>query len=181
MAEVITGKDLQSAGTAITGATNSEGGGMANELKGIKELADTVDSILSKLTQMKGKYTGGQQQSQKPAQQNFPQQTPYAPSTANTTQQQPKQEERIVYKDKPINIDKDKVKTMIHELIVNEAPKKLPNDIQEKQISDMIGENFQNFKYNYKNIVTVGSDKILDVFAEQLVKMMENLQKEEEK
>lgn len=177
MGEIITGKDIAPLITPQVGGmspANSDIGNLVNDLKGLKELADTVDSILSKIVTMRGKGATKETQGftgQAPAQAPAQIQSNSAPQVI--------EREKVIYKMRPIN--PAKIKQLLSELIFNEAPAKLPQEIKDKKVDEMIGENFKTFTFKYKDVIEINSEIILDTIAQELSKMLQQIQEQEER
>lgn len=153
-----------------------------NQIKGLMEMVkgalDTVKEIQSmrtqaqKLVQPQQPQTEGFSGSHAPAQ---------APTTGNgsTPALTPQVQEKIIYKE--MKIDKVKLKTFMKSLLVEEA-NKLPEDLKEKKLSDITGENFDKLDLKIKKMgmnINVNGDQILDVITDQMIKVLPSLVEEE--
>lgn len=158
MGEILTSKDLLPVAKATETATIQTGLNDLNTgLKDIQNLANTVDSILTKISQMRGNKTNSQQ---------FPQGSPTEIKSTNE-----RVIEKVVYQMKPI--DRTKLKALLSELLIVQA-NRLPTDIKDKKVSELIGENFKNFKYNFLD-VEISSDQLLELITVQMAESIDRI------
>lgn len=77
----------------------------------------------------------------------------------------------------PARVDRAKLRALLRDLIVNQA-KKLPQDIQEMRVADLIGERFEAFTYRYKGVVSIDSATLLDTVSDKLADSIDGMFKE---
>lgn len=154
MGAIITADDLKP-------STPSGGGFSVKEFEGMMGLLERMFDKAIKLKQMKEANSGNQTLQSSPV--GVPQQVVNTPT-----------KEVIIHQKK--ELDETKVKQFIEELIVKIADK-LPDDIKEMKIGDIVGENFKNFKYSIRKMgVTFEIDH--SVITEELTKQfMETIPK----
>ena len=146
-------------------------GNLVQDLKGLKELADTVDSILSKVVAMRGK--SGQKKTETQGFTGHAQQVPPTTMSSGTSEQkvEVREVEKVVYVTK--RIEPEKIKAMLEDLLYIQAQEKLPDEIKQRPVSDLIGDKFKNeFKFMFKGIIPVNADQILDTMSKELSKMI---------
>ncbi|MDP2750261.1 MAG: hypothetical protein Q8O89_05515 [Nanoarchaeota archaeon] len=130
-----------------------------NSLSEIKQLADTVNSILEKVERMRG---GGSQGVSSPH------------GIRDTVV---KVEEKIVYQPQPPKpINREKLRTYLFGAIVK-AANILPDDIKNKTFGDVIGENFKTLKYELAGL-ELSSNQILDLITNNVADAIDRLNAE---
>lgn len=71
-------------------------------------------------------------------------------------------------------IDRKKLKAFLSDVIINQA-RKIPEDIQNKKLSELIGENFQKFNYKFKGMVNINSEFLIDTLTEQVANQVDTM------
>lgn len=152
MAEVITAKDLVIPAQA-------QAGGMMNDIKDLNDFVKNISQVMQQMAQLKGQYQGiaGTKQ-------ETPVLTSHAPNLPSTKE---------VYI--PMEIDQKKVKAMLYDLLTVQAPK-LPPDIQEYKIKDIIGENWDKLKINIMGS-EINSSQLMEAISIQLTEQIKRCSK----
>lgn len=164
MGELITASNLNpipAAPPAIPGAPLPQSGGFNINMSDIKEILSLVKDGIQNFKEIQAMRAQFQ-----PAAQNLNQiggtAAPIAPGAPPPT---------IVQEVKMIQtkmtVDRVKLKTLLSDLITNQA-NKLPNDIKERKISELIGENWNKFTYKHKGVINIDSNFIMETLVEQL-------------
>lgn len=105
----------------------------------------------------------------------MPQGSPYQPSHKGEGKEIQIKREVI-----EMDIDEEKVKAMVRDLIVNQMDK-LPDDIKEKPIKEFIGDNFLEFKYTIKKMgmnINLNHESMIELISKNLIQGVKNCQKE---
>lgn len=133
------------------GDVNKIVGESGNNLKELTDLAKVVENIIIKVVEIQSRR---------------PQPIVTASNGAPATPM-------IQYVEK--QIDEKKVIDGLRDLLVNTATK-LPEDIQELKIKDLIGENFKTLKVKVMGIDATG-ENLLEIITSQLVQQMKSCYK----
>lgn len=151
------------------------------QIKGLVEMfkgaLDTVKEIQKMRMETQNLINPQQAQNQT---QGFTGQAP-ALSPTQPSSMTPQTIEKIIYKE--MEIDKEKLKNFMRSLLVTEAGK-LPEEIKEKKLSEITGENFNTLEVNVKKFgmnIKANGDQILDVIVDQMIKVLPQLKKEDQK
>lgn len=174
---VITSADLMRPAPSLVNPTGSPMGGF--DLKEVQTIMSQFKDILGTfqdIMKFKSQMTGEKAQTQ-----GFngtaTQQPPTAPYHGAP---HPIVQEKIVYR--PMEIDQNKVKQLLNELLSQTLPEKIPQEFQEKKLSDFLGENWTNIQIPYKYMgmnITLTAEILSEKIAEGLVKNLESLKKDE--
>jgi len=175
-------KAVPNASNIIQSAPATPQGIDFGQIKGIMEMVkgalDTVKEIQSMRTQAQNLIQPQQAQTDGFSGSTAPAQ---APTTGNgsTPALTPQVVEKIVYKE--MKIDKEKLKTFMKALLVEEASK-LPDDLKEKKLSEITGENFEKLNVQVKKFgmnINANGDQILEVIVDQMIKVLPEMVEEE--
>lgn len=179
---VIRSSDLvrpTSPGNFITPAPAS-GGSPSIDMGQIRGLVDMVKGALETVKEIQKMRIDAQKMTQ-PQQQETQGFTGQAPAVSPTqpSSMTPQTIEKIIYKE--MEIDKEKLKTFLRSLLVTEAGK-LPEDLREKKLSEITGENFETLEVHVKKYgmnIKANGDQILDVICDQMIKTLPQLKRDE--
>lgn len=160
MGTIVNAKEVASTLTpTITGAETAD---IWNP-KNIKSILDSVTSIIGQFKGLKG---GGQE-------------APHVTSIKSPFQDSAKpkeiQEVQIF-----MEFDQEKIKDFLKDLLVQQAIK-LPDDIKQKKIENLTGENWKDFKYNttmFGKKLQLKSEDLIELISTNLIKSLEKCQKE---
>lgn len=133
------------------------------EIQGIvKDIKDIFEMVVPMIQQRAGNQQGAQVINSQPGISSTP-----APHVI--------QKENVVY----MEFDEEKVKGVIRDLIVNQA-QKLPDEIKNKKILEMTGEEFLKFKHEAKKMgmsITFDAEGIIQLMSSQIIEVMKQCQK----
>jgi len=129
----------------------------------LKEILQSVSGILQTFMSVRASIMKTAEAPQMPVQ------TPYKESSK---EENIKVIEKEVFITKPLN--KDKINNLLRDLLINQADK-LPEDIKEMQVKDLIGQNWADFIYNFKKAglsFSLNARDIEQVIADNLIKSL---------
>lgn len=158
---------LQTATQTINGATNQ----MGDFIKFI----ETISGVLDKIALLRGSQPQQKGQIQQMPLIGSPQQ-----QEAYKPQPQPQQTNEIQTKliesetMQQKNISKEKIKNLIWDLLTIYADK-LPQEIKEKQIGEVTGEKFKDFKFMFQGVFPINANIIVDTISKELAKRIPEL------
>lgn len=140
----------------------SENSGSSWSPSNIQNLLNSAKGLIQEVVKVKGSM----QSAQPPIIQSAPQQHPQI--------QIQEKEVRV-----PMELDKEKVKIFLIDLLTKQALK-LPPEIQEKQIKDCIGDNYAKFNIDYSVMgksFNLKSDEVINIVVNNMVEALKNCQK----
>lgn len=173
-------KTVQGAGSVAEPNLGQEIAGFHSTMKEFQGMLGTVDGIIKNIMKLKGIQEGqqgglqgspSQIQSSKPNPQIPPptsQEEKIIPQQQITTSEERKEVPKL---------DSQRVYALLYDLIVVQA-EKLPQEVKDKQLKEITGENFKTYTFMYKGIIPVGHDQILATITEQVVEAIHKIQNE---
>lgn len=154
---------LPKATNSLKGAVDSVQGAN-NFLKDATDFVKQLDSVVARVQQMRGVVPQGSQ--------SFGGGSPSAPS--NKPQTIVEVQKEVVYKD--FELDPVKVKGFVNDLLGKTALM-LPDDIKNKPIAEITGNNWATFTYNYAGI-EISSDQLAEIISTQLIEAVKKCKKD---
>lgn len=146
------------------------GGGASFNFKEVQGFIGGVTDLLKTMAQIRKEFN--------PEVKQMPQGTPYQPSHKGEGQEVKIQKEVIM-----MELDEEKVKAMVRDLIVNQMAK-FPEDIKVRPVKDFIGEEFLKFKYKVKKMgmnIELNHESLIELISKNLIQGVKNCQKEKGK
>lgn len=71
-------------------------------------------------------------------------------------------------------VDRARLRALLNDLVVVQAAK-LPDDIKQKKLDELIGQNFVAFKYQYQGAINVDGGILLDIVTDQLANSIDGM------
>lgn len=158
-------KPAQTVGNIISPSEESLGG----ELDGLVKILDSANNLISKIVSLKGNIVPPQPK-EATTQMNL-KGSPAQISSGipkNPLSQQ-KKEKEVVNMNKKLS--SERIKNFVWDLMINQT-KKIPPEVLEMKIEDVVGENFKKFNFKYMRIMKINSTILVDIITKQLIKII---------
>lgn len=163
MAEIITKADIIKTPQPNALTLPQNGLNVGNDLKEFKEFADTIKDILKEFNQLRGIMPTPT--AQKPNN-DFEGSSGVNPTINQTNE--------VRTMKQPIFLEVEEVKGLLKNLLVVQA-EKLPSQIKEKKIDEIVGANFEKFEYNHMGLLTIDAERILNIISAQTTEVLNEI------